>query len=366
MKIPIKRFEPKQELEGTNTDKPDFNLTEVLEGMIASTPEHLAEMRKLSREAVFILPKLAMSGQITIINASYNAGKTLLCCWLLSQRDQRATTSQQVFYINADDTFDGGIEKCEIMGDYGIKFLIPGQRGFSVEMFTLLLKKAIDSQSAGEVVFVLDTLKKFVDMMDKKAARSLNDLMRRFIQAGGTIIALAHTNKNKAADGASVAEGVGDFLNDFDCGYIIEVVSEKDAPTKTVVFQNTKSRGPNSKKATFTYDNGEDSPWRVRFESVASLDGDEAKRTISKIEAEQRHAEDIEVIQYICGRLDAGPLSRKELCQEDLTNGISRNQREKVLERYSTDNGRENRVYWEARKGKTGGFIYHLKSILPL
>ncbi len=350
----------------TKDRKPDFNLAEFLEGMVASTPDHLAEMRKLSQEAVFILPRLAMSGQLTIINASYNAGKTLLCCWLLSQRDQQATTSQRVFYINADDTFDGGIEKGEIMRDYGIQFLIPGQRGFSVEMFKQLLERAIDSRSAGEVVFVLDTLKKFVDMMDKKAARSLNDLLRRFIQAGGTVIALAHTNKNRASDGSSIAEGVGDFMNDFDCGYVIEVVSSPDATTKTVVFRNDKSRGPNLKKATFTYDNGEAKTWKDRFDSVTSLDGEEAKRTISKIEADRRHYDDIEVIRYICKRLSAGPLSRKEISQEDLTNEFSRSRREKVLERYSTDNGGENRVYWEARKGKTGGFIYHQKAIPPI
>ena len=232
--------------------------------------------------------------------------------------------------------------------------------GFSVETLKLLLEQAIDSQSAGDVVFVLDTLKKFVDMMDKRAARTLTDLLRRFVQAGGTVIALAHTNKNKASDGASIAEGVGDFLNDADCGYIIEVVSSQDAPTKTIVFNNTKSRGPNAKKATFTYDNGEETSWHERFESVASLDGDEAKKTISKIEADRRHAEDVQVIEYICERLKSGPRSRKELCQEDLTNEFSRNRREKVLERYSTDNGGENRVHWKASKGKTGGFVYHL------
>lgn len=338
----------------------NWSLADEIDGMIASTSEHLEEMEKLSSESVFVLPKIAISGQITIINAGPNAGKTLLTCWLLSQRDQQAKESHKVYYINADDTFDGGRFKAEFMKQHGVESLIPDQRGFSLDKFKIMLERAITTKTAGGVVFILDTLKKFVDMMDKKAARSMNDLLRRFVQSGGTIIALAHVNKNKDGDGSSVAEGVGDFLNDFDAAYVIEVAGESESGTRTIVFKNTKSRGPNAKKATFTYSNAEEVKWLSRFQSVVSIDGDEAARNIARLKAEQHHSQDKLVIDYICQRLQSGALSRKEICQTDLTNGVSRQQREKVLERYSGDNGGENKVYWKASKGKTGGWVYSL------
>ena len=336
------------------------SLTDKLDDMIASTTEHLEEMEKLSKETVFILPDIAISGQITLINASPNAGKTLLTSWLLSRRDQQARESHKVYYINADDTYDGGRFKAEFLKQHGVETLLPDQFKFSVAGFKGLIEDAIAANSCDGVVFILDTLKKFVDMMDKKAARSWNDLLRRFVQCGGTIIALAHVNKNKDGDGSSVAEGVGDFMNDFDAAYVIEVAGESESGERTVVFKNTKSRGPNTKKATFTYSNAEKETWLERFESVSLLNHDQATRNIAKAKAEKRHAEDKPVIDYICQRLEGQALSRTDICQSDLSNGFSRSRRDNVLSRYSTDNGGENKVYWEASKNTTGGWTYSL------
>ena len=340
-----------------------WSLTDELDSMIASTPEHLEEMKRLSRESVFVLPEIAISGEMTIINASPNAGKTLLTCWLLSQRGKQARESIKVYFINADDTFDGGRLKGDFMRRHEVETLIPGQRGFSTDVFKVMLERSIATKSAGGVVFVLDTLKKFVDMMDKTAARAMNDLLRRFVQAGGTIIALAHVNKNKGGDGSSVAEGVGDFQNDFDAAYTIEMVGESESSTRTIVFNQTKSRGPNSKKATFSYSSAEKATWEQRFQSVVSLDGEEGVRRIAMIEAEARHAQDKPVIDYICQRLESRELSRREISQEDLTNGFSRSTREQVLDRYSDAIQDDHPIYWQVIRGETGGSKYRLATI---
>lgn len=108
---------------------PGRSFLDKLSSMIASTSEHIASMKEMAREAVFVLPEIAISGQMTLINASPNAGKTLLTLWSLSQRDEKARESQQVYYINADDNHPGSIEKMEVMTPFGVEFLIPGEKG---------------------------------------------------------------------------------------------------------------------------------------------------------------------------------------------------------------------------------------------
>lgn len=253
MSVTIRKWDPPEdECKGVDKEQSSdeqWSLTRELETMIASTPEHLAEMKRQATESIFVLPEIAISGQITIINASPNAGKTLLTCWLLSQRDQQARETLKTYFINADDTFDGGRFKGEFMRGYEIETLIPEQRGFSTDKFKMILEKSISTKSARGVVFILDTLKKFVDMMDKTAARSTNDLLRKFVQAGGTIIALAHVNKNKDGNGSSVAEGVGDFQNDFDAAYTIEVAGDSESGTRTVIFKTPNREDPTEKRS---------------------------------------------------------------------------------------------------------------------
>ena len=78
--------------------------------------------------------------------------------------------------------------------------------------------------------------------------------MRSFVSHGGTVIGLGHTNKHKNPEGKSVFGGTSDITDDADCYYVIEEL-QTNATTKTVRFENHKSRGDVDKTATFTYTN---------------------------------------------------------------------------------------------------------------
>jgi len=326
-----------------------------LNALDASTDENLAAMKLRAQDAVFILPEIAMVGDCTILNAGPNTGKTLLTLWLLSQRDIEATKHLNIYYINADDSFNGGIDKMEIVRSAQVKTLIPNQNGFDPANLAKIIKAAIKVDACGKMVIILDTLKKFVSTMDKNDARIFNIMVRTFTQAGGTLIALAHTNKNKDSDGKSIAEGVGDFQSDFDCAYTIDkapVITE--GAMRTIVFENTKLRGPNSMKVTYEYDAGECRSWSHRYDSVTRIGQDEAERaTKAAAEIEQR-AKDQPIIDYIVSQLDDGPKSHSGLTQNNLgdPNTGSRAIRQKVLERYSD-------VLWGKSRGQTGGMNYH-------
>ena len=100
-----------------------------------------------------------------------------------------------------------------------------------------------DGSARGSFV-ILDTLKKFVSLMDKKQSSGFADIARRFVLKGGTLLGLAHTNKRDGPDGRPIYAGTSDILDDFDCGYMISEVSQPSGSAVRVVqFENLKRRG---------------------------------------------------------------------------------------------------------------------------
>ena len=73
-----------------------------------------------------------------------------------------------------------------------------------------------------DAVFILDTLKKFIDMLDKKSVKPFFCLLRQLTALGATIILLGHANKHRDNNGNLVFEGVGDVLSDTDAMLIFE------------------------------------------------------------------------------------------------------------------------------------------------
>ena len=335
----------------------DDEFLEALSKLAASTPENIEAMKQRAQDAVFILPEIAMVGDCTIINAGPNMGKTLLTLWLLTRRNKKATSHLQIYYINADDSFNGGIEKMEILKDEGIHTLIPNQNGFESADLSKIIKAAIKADACGRMVLILDTLKKFVSTMDKNDARVFNIMVRTFTQAGGTLIALAHTNKSKGADGKSIAEGVGDFHSDFDCAYTVERVEAiTEGAARTVRFENFKLRGPNSMKVTFEYDSGEKRSWHRRFQSVKQIGEEEARANADKALADAQLEKDQPIIDYLLEAMAEGAVSHSGLCQNNLGNPVtgSRAAREKVLTRYIG-------IKWGRSKTVNGGWNFFIE-----
>lgn len=332
-----------------------------MESMFADDDENLEEMKRQMRDAVFVFPDIAIQGQLTIINGAPNTGKTLLGVWLACNRDR--IDGQIVIHINADDTFNGAVEKMMITKPYGVRSLVPGQRGFEVESFRDMVKTAIARGRAGDYVFLLDTLKKFCSMMSKDEAAKFGTLCRSFAQAGGTVIALAHTNKIKDAKGKSIAEGVGDFENDFDCAYTLELTSDKDAAIRTVCFENRKNRGPNARKVNFSYDGSDKKSWHHRFKSIAKVEDAQIARQNQEREIAEMYEDDAEVVQFLIEQLQAlGEAPRSALTQNNLgvAGSGSRGRREKVLDRYGIKCPVEAFRFFGTKHGDKGGVNYFL------
>lgn len=213
------------------------------------------ELEKQMVEDVLLLGDLILKGQASVIYAWPNTGKTLLVIHLLIEGINAGSIDpSKLFYINMDDTCKGLVEKNKIAEEYGFHMLAAGHRGFDAKTFRDATEQMIANNTAQDVIVIIDTLKKFVDVMRKDRCSEFADLIRRFVLKGGTLVALAHTNKRAGEDGKPIYGGTSDIVDDFDCAYTLATVSQQpDAQRKIVVFKNFKSRGNVAATAAYSY-----------------------------------------------------------------------------------------------------------------
>ncbi len=249
----------------------------------------------------FILGRLALLGQWTAFYAKPNHGKTLLVIWQLIQAIKSgAIKGADVFYINADDTHKGLVFKLTLAEKHGFNMLAPGHQGFKPAMLADILLRLIENGEASGKIIILDTLKKFTDIMDKKIATAFGEVVRQFISHGGSVIVLAHVNKHRGEDGKVIFSGTSDVVDDADCAYTLDIVQDNPASrTRTVKFDNIKSRGDVALTASYTYDHMEGATYQDRLDSIKPLNEAELKQAQEarcRDELLTKHSEAIEAI----------------------------------------------------------------------
>ena len=295
-------------------------------------------MRKQMLDDVFVLANLALLGQATTIYARANTGKTLLVLWMLIQSIIAGRIKgENVIYINADDTYTGFIQKLELAEKYGFHMLMPNQNGFDPQAMQGYLRQMIDHDTARNSIVVLDTLKKFTDLMDKKAGSGFMSRVREFIAAGGTVISLAHTNKNKNGEGKSVFCGTSDVVDDCDCVYILDAVNTTDS-LKVVLFENIKNRGNVAKELAVSYSVAQGETYLQMFDSVKVSTEEEASQAKVEIAVNAELNHDKDAIEAITEVLETkqGSCAKTELLK--LAHGltcVSRRLLGKILEKYT-------------------------------
>ena len=247
-----------------------------------------------------LLGTICYSGQATVWYAPPNAGKTLLVMSLLNEAVQeKRVQPENVFYINADDSSAGFATKMELMDELAVHTLAPGHKGFETSELIKLLKRMAETATAKGVFIIVDTLKKFVDLMHKAHASEFGDACRRFVMAGGSILALAHTNKNASVKGRLVYAGTADLIQDFDAVYVM--TPAEDAPDSTdrlVGVRAEKRRGCGAEECGFRYTRENDISYAQRMLSVQMLDAS-WESAFERDEAEQAEAKVVEAIKDV-------------------------------------------------------------------
>lgn len=308
----------------------------------------------------FVLDRIAILGQATTIYAKPNTGKTLLVLWMLIESIKaKRVEGKSVFYINADDDFKGLVFKTSLAEQYGFEMLAPGHNGFESAALQGYMAQMIADDTARGTVIILDTLKKFTDLMNKKTGSEFMNRAREFVANGGTLIMLAHTNKNRDSDGKAVFGGTSDIVDDCDCVFMLDEVA-KTGTTKQVLFENLKSRGIVANELAFSYSVEEGKHYQYRLDSVTLADqGDTEKAKQDKIIADD-HAKNKPAIDAITEAIEQGITLKTELiaAAHDCS-GISKPKLTKVLNKYIGTHKKEGNL-WTESTGVKNSKSYHL------
>lgn len=321
------------------------------------------QMREKMLADRYVLGKIAILGQITAIYAKPNSGKTLLTIYLLIEAIKSGELEGgSVFYINADDTYKGLVYKTELAERYGFQMIAPGLQDFDSNLFLRYLQKMIEGDTASGVVVILDTLKKFTDIMDKRVASDFGKVMRAFAQAGGTLIMLAHTNKNRDTDGKVVFSGTSDIVDDADCAYTLDV-KETAGDLCTVMFENIKQRGDVVREAAYSYSRRDGINYLDLLTSVEELDEDTKRKHKEEQQIELRLIRNAQAITAITEAIEAGIHGKTELLEHaSKASGISKPKITKALDDHTgTDWAKGSR--WRMERGEKNAKHYHLLTV---
>jgi len=328
----------------------DFELidedTLVLKAQKEAQPEAVNPLAKYSllgksteyglqiEEEQFVLGNIVLKGQMTAIYAQQNTGKTLIVIALIIEAITTALIyGKDVYYVNADDNRRGLQAKMTFADEFGFNMLAPGNEGFEVENLTEALIDMTANGTAKNTIVVVDTLKKFTDLMNKRKSSQFAQIARQFVLQGGTIIMLAHVNKKRGEDGKAIYAGTSDIMDDCDCAYILDTVRVKDG-IKIVQFENTKSRGSVASKAAYQYAVEDDISYNELIATVTYVEDIDVER-IAQVDECNAEAPCVEAI---IKSLEQGINTKMKLASS-VAKVINQSKRKviKIIEKYSGD-----------------------------
>lgn len=269
----IKEIELQKQLTASKTKNP-YEDTEDFDNFFNAykPPKDLEQMIIDSSP---ILGKFILKGQLSFIYGPPNSGKTLIIMSLLKD------VEESVIYLNADDGINNGTEKVQLAVENNYTMVLCGTDNNNDPKTILLnIEKELkdNSEYYKHKIIIFDTVKKFVDPLNKKSSATFLQLMRKITLSGGTVILLGHTNKHRDAGDKLIFEGVGDWVSDMDCVYSLDYEYNDMTKEKVVILENQKSRGVVPETVSYKYDASKDiENVRERIKTVTPVAKDDAE-----------------------------------------------------------------------------------------
>jgi hypothetical protein len=309
----------------------------------------VAELEKNAVEQIAILGKIVLLGQSTVIYAKQNTGKTLITLSLIVDGIKAGNFDpSKLIYINMDDDSKGLAVKARLAEEYGFQMVADGHHGFEAKAFRTAMEKMIETGSAQGCIVILDTLKKFVNTMDKGKCSDFAKVVRQFVLKGGTVIALSHANKNPGNDGKPVYSGTTDIIDDFDCGYTLRTISQDpDKQVNIVEFENIKRRGNVALTAAYSYALECDVEYNELLLSVQEFD----EKQLIPLKQSAEVTSDGEVIRAIESCIKERINTKMKLADEAAKRAkVSKRHALKIIEKYGADESALQKWHYEVRE----------------
>lgn len=321
-----------------------------------SINDEVEEMEMKMLEEVYILGQVALLGQMTVFYASPNVGKTLITMKLLTAAiEEGKIQGSNVCYINADDNHTGLVAKTKLARKYGFNMIAPGYKGFrSQDVQEYLYKMIADDSCMGQII-ILDTVKKFTDLMDKKSNTAFNCCLREFVAKGGSVIGLAHVNKHKNASGKSIAAGTSDMQDDFDCAYILECVGPDSNGKKIVTFENTKNRGGNIETVSYSYQRSSGMDYESLLNTIKITNQEYLEKASRDAQLISSLSANFEILEAIKDCICANVKLKTEIVNTVSKRTCNSNKKVKaVLEIHTGEEGQKGILFKQARFANSG------------
>lgn len=307
------------------------------------TMEVTEEIVKNIADAKFAWRQLIPEGHMIVICSKANGGKTTLMVHIAGDM---AKNGYRVMYINADASASDIKDYKHHAMEYGYALINPDLTNGTADQVTEELRLiSLTDGDFSKVVIILDTLKKFGDMMNKAKSKQFNSLLRTLTAKGMTVICLAHTNKHDDKDGKPIFEGTGDLRNDFDeLIYLIPIKNPDGTTTVSTLKDKTRAA--------------------IRDESFIITADREVKLlehhidTLAISEWQKNLADDEPVIKFILEHISPISKTATELRTIAINTNIkySRNRLDAVLKRYCAGSSPDPK--WSASPASTIGFKY--------
>lgn len=312
-----------------------------------------ARLDQESTRQVPLLGTFCLMGQGTVLAAPPNAGKTLITLALLIEAiEEGRIRGEDAVYVDADDSTQGVAEKVRLLDEFGVHVVAEGYNGFRAGLLAGALEEMIADGSARGKFLILDTFKKFTQLMDKRDTGRFTAVARRFVLTGGTLLCLSHTNKHQDANGRNVFAGVSDIIDDLDCAYVVDVKPGDDGE-RVATFTNKKRRGNVPDALAYAYSQAPEISYVERLTSVHKVD--------ARIEGEaEGKAPDEEILESIALTIHHGR-DRGKMEIVRMVSGfekVSRRRVLKLLEAHTGDDPAANR--WRHVVRAHGKFTYEL------
>jgi AAA domain len=314
------------------------------------------EMERFAVTTIALLGFVILMGQFGLIYAQPNTGKTLLTIALLMQAVEEGRLDPRLcYYINADDNNEGIRQKLQLFREMGAHTLIPGHKNFDPEKLIDLMQTMIKNGQCVGVVLILDTLKCFIDLMDKKRSTQFAKIVRQFVMAGGTFVGLAHTNKNPGGNGKPVYAGTSDFYEACDAACYVIPVETTPQGDKVVKFELFKKRGGGNRDEAYSYSGSNDVSYDQLVASVQRIDPDQ----MHKYEQSAQLVADQLVIDAITAILENATQQKMALAKDvSATTKAGRRQVIEILERYAGDDPTTHK--WDFVVAERGAKVFAL------
>ncbi len=300
------------------------------------------ERDKMMKEEVNLYEGLMFKGQITIWIARPGGGKTAMAKDLA----MKLGSKYKVMYILEDADQKGYSDMSDVGDAYGFKVLssfanigtTPG------DIIKSIVSLAAAGEDVSDIVFIFDTMKKFMDVLGKASAKELFMNLRELTMKGASVLMLGHAKKYLDENGKLIYDGVSDIVADVDSMfYIYDDGNKKTNNDRYVTFEYEKGRAMGATREL---------SFRVQLSDYTAHKQDELV-DVRTHQLKNEHTEEVDLVKSILSCGDETQTKLVKILNED--SALSRTECKRLLVKLD---GME----WHTFRGGKNAKIYTLQT----